>query len=137
MQPDPARLADTREWLIRASRDLRAALHDLSAVPPLLDAVVFHCQQAAEKALKAFLAWHDVPFHRTHSLEELGRQCTLIDPSLLSIVELAAPMTDYAWKYRYPGDAEEPSSEETADAIELATAVLEAVIARLPDEVRP
>jgi HEPN domain-containing protein len=31
---------------------------------------VFHAQRAAEKAMKAFLAWHDVPFRKTHNLED-------------------------------------------------------------------
>jgi hypothetical protein len=35
--------------------------------------VAFHAQQAAEKALKAFLAFHDEPFRKTHGIEEIGR----------------------------------------------------------------
>jgi hypothetical protein len=55
MQPDPVRLADTRAWLVKAANDLRAAAVDLAATPPLLEDALFHCQQAAEKAFKAFL----------------------------------------------------------------------------------
>jgi hypothetical protein len=55
MQPDPVRMEDTRGWLVNAQKDLRSAEHGLSAAPPLLEDVVFHCQQAIEKALKGFL----------------------------------------------------------------------------------
>lgn len=48
----------------------------------LLEDVLFHCQQAVEKTLKGFLAWHDVPFRKTHSLEELGAACERLDPTL-------------------------------------------------------
>jgi predicted nucleotidyltransferase len=34
----------------------RAHSVDLAAAPPLIGAAVFHCQQATEKSLKAFLA---------------------------------------------------------------------------------
>lgn len=74
MPHDPARVAETRGWLVRASSDVRAAEHELRATPPLLDDIVFHCQQAAEKSLKGFLTWHDRPFRKTHSIEELGEQ---------------------------------------------------------------
>jgi hypothetical protein len=68
MQHDPARLADTRAWLDRAATDIRAAQHGMKAEPPLVADVLFHCQQAVEKCFKAFLAWHDVAFRKTHSL---------------------------------------------------------------------
>ncbi len=49
MPLDPIRIAETKSWLIRAARDLRAAEHEFLASPPLLDDVAFHCQQAVEK----------------------------------------------------------------------------------------
>jgi len=69
MAADAERAADTRGWLRRAAADLRGAEVDLAADPPLAGDAVFHCQQAAEKALKAFLAWHDVPFRKTLARE--------------------------------------------------------------------
>jgi len=44
------------------------------------DAVCFHAQQAAEKALKAWLAVADVPIPRTHNLEDLQAQCLALPP---------------------------------------------------------
>ncbi len=77
MGHDPARVAETREWLQKAALDFRGAAIDLDAEPPLLEDALFHCQQAVEKALKEFLAWHDVPFGKTHSL--LVHGCADID----------------------------------------------------------
>jgi HEPN domain-containing protein len=72
MPHDPARIADTKSWLARAADDLEAAERLLKA-PALFGAAVFHCQQAAEKALKGFLAWHDTPFRKTHDLRREWR----------------------------------------------------------------
>ena len=41
----------------------------------LNNAVGFHCQQAAEKSLKAYLTWRDEPFEKTHSLVALVGLC--------------------------------------------------------------
>jgi HEPN domain-containing protein len=63
MQPDKA--AVVRGWLSKAANDLRGAHIDLDADPPLIEDALFHCQQAAEKSLKAFLTSHDRPFKKT------------------------------------------------------------------------
>lgn len=137
MPPDAARTAEVRAWLVRAAGDLRAAAHDLTAAPPILDDLVFHCQQAVEKAFKAYLAWHDRPFRKTHSLEELGEACLVLDPSLRAIVDQAVPLTEYAWRFRYPGEAESPSREEAEAALAVARAAVAAIRSRLPSATHP
>jgi HEPN domain-containing protein len=129
MQPDAARRADTLAWLRKAEGDLRAASVDLAADPPLLDDALFHCQQAVEKALKGLLTWHDVPFRKTHSLEELGRQVVALHGDLRPIVDRASPLSEYAWKFRYPGEVDPPSLAEATDALALAREAHAAVLA--------
>ena len=58
-------------WWTKASHDLAAGRALLAASPPPLDIAVYHCQQAAEKAIKAWLVWKDMPFPKTHDLEAL------------------------------------------------------------------
>jgi HEPN domain-containing protein len=60
MTPDQLRLEETRAWLDHARRDLRAA-RLLTAGDAHAEAL-FHCQQAVEKALKAFLTFHQKSF---------------------------------------------------------------------------
>ena len=136
MPPDPVLVSETRSWFRKAIADLRAAEHALLAQPPLLEDLLFHCQQACEKALKAFLTWHDVPFRKTHSLEELGEQCLRIDPSLGGIVDAAVPLTEFAWAYRYPGEPDEPEPGAVDQAIDTTLALVEAILDRLPAELR-
>jgi len=132
MLSDPVRVADTRAWLHKVRVDLRGADVELNAEPPVVEHVVFHAQQAAEKAMKAFLTWHDRPFRRTHDLGELGRACLVIDPSLLEVCRRAEALTVFAWVFRYPGDTSGPSREEAADALRVAREVFDAILARLP-----
>ena len=131
------RVADTRAWLARAQDDLRGAEIDLAAAPPLLGDAAFHCQQAVEKALKAFLAWHDRPFRKTHDLVELGAECVAIDPALEPHLRGTAPLTEYAWRYRYPGEPSHPEESEVHQAVDRARAVVALIEERLPPEARP
>ncbi len=56
MTPDQLRLDETHAWLGRARRDLRAAR--LLVAGDAYAEALFHCQQAVEKAMKAFLTFH-------------------------------------------------------------------------------
>ncbi len=83
------------------------------------------------------LTWHDRPFRKTHSIEELGEQCLQVDPTLKGLIDRAVPLTEYAWKFRYPGEPEEPSQQEAEEALATARQVYAAIVARLPVEARP
>jgi len=137
MPHDPELIDETKSWLTKARLDLRAAEHEFTADPPLLEDIVFHAQQAVEKCFKAFLAWNSVAFRKSHSLEELGEACLRLEPVLQSLVNRAVPLTEYAWKFRYPGEEESPSRDEADDALAVAREVYEAIVARLPEEARP
>jgi HEPN domain-containing protein len=132
MPDDATRGADTRGWLRKAADDLRGAKVDLAADPPLTGDAAFHCQQAAEKALKAFLTWHDIPFRKTHDLAEIGQQCVRLDVSLEPVCRRAERLTVFAWIFRYPGDVEDPPVEEVVDALALAREVYDGVLTRVP-----
>jgi HEPN domain-containing protein len=71
MRREDPRAHLARGWFARAQRDL-ASSERLLLQPAFPAEVVFHCQQAAEKALKGFLVWHNQPFRKTHDLIELG-----------------------------------------------------------------
>lgn len=69
------KLKEIQAWFTKAANDIRGAEVDLAANPPLVEDALFHCQQAAEKAMKAFLASHDTIFRKTHDLDELASAC--------------------------------------------------------------
>jgi HEPN domain-containing protein len=137
MSPESERTAEAREWLLKVALDLRGARLDLDATPPLLEDALFHCQQAVEKALKALLVWHDRPFRKTHSLEELGRAACAVDSALTNLVDEAAPLTEYAWAFRYPGAPPVPEVAEAGAAFDLVVRVTRAIVERLPADAVP
>lgn len=134
MPLDPVLESNTREWLARAEEDLDNAKHDLFANPPFIRSALFHCQQAAEKAMKALLTWHDLAFRKTHNLEELGELCTRVEPSLASAVGKATPLTEYAARFRYPGAPYEPDRAEANESISVARDFIDCILAKLPPE---
>lgn len=137
MPHDPVRVAETAAWLRKATEDLRLGDLALRAEPPILGGAAFHAQQAVEKAFKGFLVWHERPFRKTHNLVELGEACAAIDPPLEPLLRRAAPLTEYAWRFRYPGTPGDPTEEEAYETLGLAREVYEAILALLPEEVRP
>ncbi len=137
MPHDPQKVAECRAWLGRAYSDLESADILLTALRPQRDAALFHCQQAVEKAWKAFLFWNDTPFRKTHNLRELGEACIRLDASLADLAERAEDLTQFAWVFRYPGELAEPDHEEAEAALTLAREVYETALSRLPEEARP
>lgn len=137
MPEDARRIARTQAWLIKAQRDWQAAELFLNQADPFLDIAVYHCQQSAEKALKGFLFWHDVPFRKTHNLMELLAQCLVLDETLRTFNETAQRLTPFAAEFRYPNDLLEPPLADAQDAFARARTVLDAIVERLPDEVAP
>ncbi len=127
---------EVRRWLAKAGADLRAGEVVLAATPPLVEDALFHAQQAAEKAIKGFLVWHGHSFRKTHDLREVGGAALELDPTLEPVLRRAVRLSPFAGVFRYPTDMGEPAPEEAQEALALARELYEAVLARLPGDVR-
>ncbi len=84
----------------------------------------FHAQQCAEKALKALLLQHQIPFPRTHAIEVLLDILKLYGQTVTENVNETFVLTEYAVQTRYPGDWEPVTKKEAQEALELAALVL-------------
>jgi HEPN domain-containing protein len=118
MSPESLELAKT--WLAKAQSDLATARLLIKGEERYLDTGSYHCQQAAEKAIKAWLTAAEVAFIKTHSLEILVRLCIPSAPGISQFLSHAVELTPLATEYRYPGDTFEPSILEAQRAFELA-----------------
>ena len=136
MQLDTLLEADTKAWMKKARQDLRAAEVDLAADPPIIEDALFHAQQAAEKSIKAFLCWHDRPFRKTHDLRELLDSACSIEPGIEELRSTIEALTPFAWEFRYPGESEEPSLEETKEYIQVANDFYQKIMSFLPEDIR-
>lgn len=114
MAPEELIVRNTRQWLGHASDDLELAESAArEGTRAFVRDAAFHCQQSAEKALKAFLTWHDEPFPRIHDLEDIGARCVKVDASLQTVVDTAAQLSQYAWRFRYPGEPTSPRRKKS------------------------
>jgi HEPN domain-containing protein len=94
----------TGEWVTKADNDFYSAdllLH--SGEVPFTDTACFHCQQSAEKYLKAFLTDHLIHFGRTHVLTDLLGLCLSVDRDFGKIAKDLSSLEAYAVAIRYPG----------------------------------
>jgi len=129
---DNAQYEETQQWLIKSQRDLKVAQVLLDNKESLLDAVVYHCQQSAEKALKAYLTFQSIGFVKTHDLDVLLGLCSSSESDFQSLQEAADVLTPYATEFRYPGGLIEPERRDAEEAIGMAILVLDFVSQRLP-----
>ena len=118
----------TIKWINIAQRDLMAAEQGLKVYPVLAEIVCFHCQQAAEKYLKAYLVKHQVEFQKTHNIMSLINICSTVDSVFKEKLLYADLLTDYAVEIRYPDEWYEPTIEEAKDAYRVACEVKQFVL---------
>ena len=131
---DEATIHEVRQWLHKANHDLRSAALLISGdVEPLLDTAVYHCQQAAEKVLKAYLTAHGVVFSKIHLLSPILSLCTDIDSYFFELSDSAELLTPLATEFRYPGDILEPDLSDAEEAYKVAEYVVAFARSRLPE----
>ena len=106
----------------KAENDLRSAVALIRTDKPATDVICFHCQQAAEKILKAWLHWHEISSPRTHNLAELLEVCKRINPAFEQLDEVEV-LTPYAVELRYAEDFYLPPMEETQEALKMTEKV--------------
>jgi HEPN domain-containing protein len=114
----PALKAYIESWLIKAGHDLMSAQRLLDIEPVILDNACFHCQQAIEKYLKAFLIFHGRDIERTHNIIFLLSECTNFDPVFATVDPMN--INAYAVQGRYPDSNLMPTIEEAKSYYQLA-----------------
>ena len=96
------KFSESSRWIEFAENDYEAVKLLIVSSKPLLEIICFHCQQCAEKYLKAFIVKHNGEIKKTHNLEELCKACTVFDGDFAEIKDLCIDLTDYAVEIRYP-----------------------------------
>ena len=104
----------------KAEGDSRAAI-ELAQIDRMHDQVCFHCQQAAEKYLKAIMEEQGLPVPKTHDLEILLGQLSSTFPALLPLKRGLMILVDYAVDTRYPGN--QTTKRHSASALRWAAKV--------------
>ncbi|HEY8270420.1 MAG TPA: HEPN domain-containing protein [Pseudobdellovibrionaceae bacterium] len=97
--------------------------------------VTFHCQQAAEKAIKGYLVYKKIPLSYIHDIGKLATQVLVHHPELDPLMKRASFLTKYAILYRYPdADVEAVTLDQVKEAIACAKTVIDQMAALIPFE---
>ena len=130
-QPDRVTHKLVNEWLQKADPDLRLAEFLLAENTTFLDAAAFHCQQAAEKYLKAFLVSRQIEFPKTHNIRELLGFVASVDKKLAQFLKPSIVLTPYGVLVRYPDDGQRVDHKKAVIAVGLAQKVEKSVKKKL------
>lgn len=103
-------------WLEKGDHDVQAAEIILRSSEPLTDVICYHCHQAVEKYLKAYLIHKKISFPKTHDLDYLIELCVKEELAFHKIKNDASHLSEYGIETRYPGDI--PISYEFEEAKE-------------------
>ena len=122
-----------RNWIIKSKHDLETAAKLASGYNPYLDTAIYHCQQAAEKAVKGFLILHDCSSPRTHDVGELIENAISVEPGISDYLEDGENLTPYAGRYIYPGEVMDPDREEFEEALKSARKIFDFILSKMPD----
>jgi len=125
----PEQIDYVKSWIEKAEHDLLSAQRLLEIEPMILDSACFHCQQAVEKLLKAFLIYNGLDIEKTHNIIFLLKQCANFDRVFVTIDPLN--INAYAVNGRYPDDNLMPEKEEAESYYQLALHIKSLVLERI------
>jgi len=84
---------EAKAWMVKAWRDLETARRAVGGEPPLYDTAVYHCQQSAEKAIKAYLVYQGKSSEKTHDLEVLVDLACEVNSNFSKLTDAADALT--------------------------------------------
>jgi HEPN domain-containing protein len=96
------KIKDVMEWIQLADEDLYSAGILNSAPRKPFEIICYHCAQAIEKYLKAYLIYNDKTPEKTHNLRFLNDLCIEIDKEFQNITSFCDYINRFANDIRYP-----------------------------------
>lgn len=108
------------EWIRKGDHDLGMGRLGVESGSVYTDGIAFHCQQAAEKYVKALLVAKGLRFGRVHDLaallDLLADDIDVPD----EYYDDAEILNAYAVEVRYPAGIPDPSADEAREALTIA-----------------
>ncbi|MCL2220952.1 MAG: HEPN domain-containing protein [Oscillospiraceae bacterium] len=90
------------EWVSYSDMDLSSAKYLCGMNQKPLEIICYHCQQSAEKMLKAYWIYKNINPPRTHDLELLRAECENHDDSFAKLHDMCKRLNGYSTQPRYP-----------------------------------
>ncbi|MCI5904995.1 MAG: HEPN domain-containing protein [Oscillospiraceae bacterium] len=108
------------DWLFHAYQDLLAA-KTLIEDNRLYEPTVFHCQQAIEKSLKAYMLYKTHRLFDGHNLTWLCKQAAMLDSGFTKWIGKSTLLNRFYIETRYPADIPTEIDRSLAEDILAAT----------------
>lgn len=122
---------EIKQWVIKGDHDLGTAKVTYLYIPEYLDTVTFHCQQAVEKYLKAYLVFQTMSFKFSHDLVYLLDLITQKDSDFEGYYDTVSELQGYAVEIRYPNETIYLSNEKVEKAMMIAKNVRDFVTGKM------
>ncbi len=123
----------SKQWLAKAKNDLLNADNNLKAEEIPFDTVCFHCQQAAEKLLKAYLVANSDSYPTSHDLVLILEKILPLNAGAEVLRDDLALLMPYAVEIRYPDDWFMPTAGDAKEAREAVSRVLSWLQTAMPE----
>ena len=127
-----------QRWLRQAEHDLRIARghHERADYSD----ACFMAEQAAQKALKAFLIWQGQRSVPQHSVAQLAERCAQFDPDFAAHITTGRILDQYYIPTRYPNALAPPAvpfESYTQEQGARAVAAVQALVALVAQKLSP
>lgn len=109
-----------KEWIYEANNDLGLAEFVIDNDGTYYDLVCFHCQQAAEKFLKAYIIYLNLYYKKIHDLKYLLNVIKRKREIPKHLFNKAEMLQEYTIDSRYPDHWHDPTYKETLQCIKAA-----------------
>ena len=119
------------KWVEKADEDLGTAILINSNLPQYKDTIAFHCQQAVEKYIKAWMLSENLEIKKTHDLVYLLELINVKRIVEAEWFEKAEQLDDYGVEVRYPDSTINLSDSDIEDAIRITNEFRAFVIPKL------
>ena len=118
-------------WTQKAEEDLSAAEFLINSDFSHTAIICFHCQQAAEKFIKAWLVSLNFEFVNSHDLDYLLGLIEHRNDFETKLYLLIDKLENFAVEIRYPNQKFEPTFEETKNALAAAKDIKSIILAKI------
>jgi len=122
-------MREHEKWLKIVDQDLKSAKALLKV--ELFSTANYHCQQAAEKALKAYLVFKNHKIIKTHDLVKLVVKCFQFDKTFERLYDDAEHLNPFATKFRYPTEFDIPDAQDTKNSINRTQNIVKFVVKKI------
>ena len=118
-------------WIQKAENDISSARYLAGNMHPApAEIICFHCQQSAEKYLKAYLVYNDQEPPKIHDLIELAKLCGKYNEDFSPIFTKCEYLIPFATRTRYPGGSD-PEDADIKRALAYANDIIEFVKSKI------